>query len=103
MGLSAARAMPQHAALHANAQSRRGRADRGDRGPRQSLRALWLSQGDGAAEPGRVQGGQGPGAADLAAGSAESSAKAASAQATVAQPRLVCAVAARAHQSCVEL
>jgi hypothetical protein len=103
MGVPAAGPMPGHAALHADSANRRGCADHGDHRAGQSLRAVWLPESDGTAEPGRVQGRQGPGAKDLAAGRAEGAAKAASAQSTVAQRRIVRAASAAAHQSRVEL
>ena len=55
--------MVRHAALHADSAHRRRRADRQRSSPAQPLRALRLSADTGPVEPGRIPGGQGPGAA----------------------------------------
>ena len=83
--------------------TRRGCADAGDHHAGQRVRPLWLSADHGAAARGGLAGGQGPGAADLAAGRAESAAETEAARTVVAERWLVRAAAAGAGESCLEL
>jgi hypothetical protein len=70
---------------------------------RQPVRTLRLSPHHGAAEAGRLAGGQGPGGAHLASRRAESTAEAEAAQTAVVERRIVCAAEAGAQQPCMEL
>src|SRR5580698_5132253 len=86
----------------ATAHGRRS-ADAGDLGPGREVWALRLPAHHGVVAGCGVAGGEGSSAADLATRRAEGTAETAGARAVVARGRFVCAVAAGADESCVEL
>src|ERR1022692_141730 len=95
--------MARNATLSAAAAHGRRSADAGDPGPGGEVWAVRLSAHHGAVAECGMAGGQGSSAADLATRRAESAAEAAAARTVVARRWFVCAAAAEAGESCVEL
>src|ERR1039457_833601 len=95
--------MARDTTLSAIAAHGRRSADAGDPGPGCEVWAVRLPTHHGAVAERGMAGGQGSRAADLATRSAERAAEAAATRAVVARGRFVCAAAAGAGESCVEL
>src|SRR5208282_1516004 len=96
-------AVARDATLSAAAAHGRRSADAGDSGPSGKVWAVRLPTHHGAVAGCGVAGGKGSGAADLATRRAEGAAEAAATRAVVARGWFVCAAAAGAGESCVEL
>src|ERR1700693_1889216 len=95
--------MARNATLSAAAAHGRRSADAGDPSPGCEVWAVRLSAHHGAVAEWGVAGGKGSSAADLATRRAEGAAEAAATRAVVARGCFVCAAAAGAGESCVEL
>src|SRR5271170_937557 len=101
--MPSAEAMARNATLSAAAAHGRRSADAGDPGPGWKVWALWLSTHHGVVAACGMAGRQGSSAADLATRRAEGATEAAATRTVVAGGWFVCAAAAGAGESCVEL
>ena len=89
--------------IGADSSGGRGCSDPSDHCPGSEVRAIWLPEDRGTAAGCRLASGQGSGAADLAAGGAESAAKTKAAKTAVAERRFLCTTEAGATEPRLEL
>ena len=96
--LPAAGAMARDTTIRADSSGGRGCSDPSDHCPGSEVRAIWLPEDHSVAAECGLGSGQGPGAADLAAGGAESAAKTKAARTAVAERRFLCTTEAGATE-----